>query len=486
MIIQVEVPHVGESITEGVLVEWSAENGAYVEQDDPLFVLETDKVTMTINAENAGVLKTLVEPDTTVKIGQVVATIDTEAAKPEGGAPEAGAEQPPRAEPKAEAKAEPAPAAEPEPQAEQEVPQTPGPAMTRPAGMPQAKAKLADMAETGELAPAVRRMVEEFDLDPSQIQGTGRDGRVTKEDVVKYLDRKRPMDAQTKAGDAAPEPPGPPAPPTPPPPQAKAEPAAPKAAKPGPAPEKPAPPAPPAERTEAEIRERQTRVTMTRLRQRIAERLVLAKNEAAILTTFNEADMTHVLAWRERYKETFKKRYGVSLGFMSFFIKAAVDALQAVPEMNAQIQGNEIVQNHYFDIGVAVGTERGLVVPVVRDADRLSFAGIEVAVKDLARKAQDKTLTLGELSGGVFTVSNGGVYGNLLSTPIINPPQSGILGMHAIKKRPVVVDDQIVIRPMMYLAVSYDHRLVDGREAVTFLRRIVDCVENPERMMLEI
>ncbi len=477
MIIQVEVPHVGESITEGVLVEWSAENGAYVEQDDPLFVLETDKVTMTINAENSGVLKTLVEPDTTVTIGQVVATLDTDAAKPETGAPKAEA-----------ARTEPAP----EPKAAQEVPQTPGPAITRPAGMAQAKARLAEMAETGELSPAVRRMAEEFDVDPSQVQGTGRDGRVTKEDVVKFLDRKRPMEAQTKAGEAAPEPPKPPAPPagaTPPPPpkpHAAPQPAAAPAAKAEPAAEKRAPAAPPAERTQADIRERQTRVTMTRLRQRIAERLVMAKNEAAILTTFNEADMTHILAWREKYKETFKERYGVSLGFMSFFIKAAVDALQAVPEMNAQIQGNEIVQNHYFDIGVAVGTERGLVVPVVRDADRLSFAQVELAVKDLARKAQDKTLTLGELSGGVFTVSNGGVYGNLLSTPIINPPQSGILGMHAIKKRPVAVDDEIVIRPMMYLAVSYDHRLVDGREAVTFLRRVVDCVENPERMMLDI
>jgi len=477
MIIQVEVPHVGESITEGVLVEWSAENGAYVEQDDPLFVLETDKVTMTINAENAGVLKTLVEPDTTVTIGQVVATLDTDAEKPGTGEPKAEA-----------AKTEPTP----EPQAGQEVPQTPGPAMTRPAGMPQAKARLAEMAETGELAPAVRRMIEEFDLDPSQIHGTGRDGRVTKEDVVKYLDQKRPMEAQTKAGEAAPEPPKPPAPPAgatpmpPPKPHAAPQSAAAPAAKAEPAAEKRAPAAPPAERTQAEIRERQTRVTMTRLRQRIAERLVMAKNEAAILTTFNEADMTNVLAWREKYKDTFKERYGVSLGFMSFFIKTAVDALMAVPEMNAQIQGNEIVQNHYYDIGVAVGTERGLVVPVVRDADRLSFAQVELAVKDLARKAQDKTLTLGELSGGVFTVSNGGVYGNLLSTPIINPPQSGILGMHAIKKRPVVVDDAIVIRPMMYLAVSYDHRLVDGREAVTFLRRVVDCVENPERMMLDI
>jgi 2-oxoglutarate dehydrogenase E2 component (dihydrolipoamide succinyltransferase) len=225
---------------------------------------------------------------------------------------------------------------------------------------------------------------------------------------------------------------------------------------------------------------------MSQLRQRIAERLVLAKSETAMLTTFNEADMTNVLELRKRYKPVFKDRHQVDLGFMSFFVKAVVDALQTVPQVNAQIQGNEIVQNHFYDIGVAVGTDRGLVVPVVRDCDKLSFAQLEKAIGELARKVRDKTITLADLSGGVFTVSNGGVYGSLLSTPILNPPQCGILGMHAIKKRPVVVDDQIVVRPMMYLALSYDHRLVDGREAVTFLRRVVDCVESPERMMLEI
>jgi 2-oxoglutarate dehydrogenase E2 component (dihydrolipoamide succinyltransferase) len=234
------------------------------------------------------------------------------------------------------------------------------------------------------------------------------------------------------------------------------------------------------------MRERQTRTPMTPLRARIAERLILAKNSTAMLTTFNEADMTNVLALRARYRDTFKARYGIDLGFMSFFVKAVVDALVAVPEVNAQIQGSEIVQNHYYDIGVAVNSERGLVVPVVRDADRLSFAGVEMAIAELAKRVREKTITLAELSGGVFTVSNGGIYGNLLSTPILNPPQSAILGMHAIKKRPVVVDDQIVIRPMMYLAVSYDHRLIDGREAVTFLKRIVQVIENPERLMLEI
>ncbi len=225
---------------------------------------------------------------------------------------------------------------------------------------------------------------------------------------------------------------------------------------------------------------------MTPLRKRVAERLLAAQSQAAILTTFNEVDMTNVMEWRKRYKESFQKEFGVGLGFMSFFIKACVDALKAVPALNAQIDGDEVVQNHFYDIGVAVGTDRGLVVPVVRQVDRLSFAEIELAVADLAKRAQEKKLTLEELSGGCFTVSNGGVYGSLLSTPILNPPQSGILGMHGIKKRPVAMGEEMQIRPMMYLALSYDHRIVDGRESVTFLRRIVDCIENPERMMLEI
>jgi 2-oxoglutarate dehydrogenase E2 component (dihydrolipoamide succinyltransferase) len=225
---------------------------------------------------------------------------------------------------------------------------------------------------------------------------------------------------------------------------------------------------------------------MTPLRQRIAERLLEAKQTTAMLTTFNEADMTNIFAWREKHKEAFKKKHGISLGFMSFFVKASVDALIAVPQLNARIEGNDIVENHYYDIGVAISSDRGLVVPVVRDADQLGFAGIEVAIADLAERVRTKKITLADLSGAVFTISNGGVFGSLLSTPILNPPQSGILGMHAIKKRPIVVDDEIAIRPMMYLAMSYDHRVVDGREAVTFLKRIVECIENPERMMLEV
>jgi len=232
--------------------------------------------------------------------------------------------------------------------------------------------------------------------------------------------------------------------------------------------------------------QRQTRRPMSRLRQRLAERLVEVQQTAAILTTFNEADMSRVMALRAEYKDDFKKRHDIGLGFMSFFVKATVDALKTVPEVNAYIDGDEIVTNHYYDIGVAVSTDKGLVVPVIRTADRLSMAEIESGIADLAKRAQERRLELSDLSGAVFTISNGGVFGSLLSTPILNPPGSAILGMHTIQKRPIAVGDEIAIRPMMYLAVSYDHRLIDGREAVTFLKRIVECIENPERMLLEI
>jgi 2-oxoglutarate dehydrogenase E2 component (dihydrolipoamide succinyltransferase) len=445
MLIDVKVPPVGESITEGVLVEWLRRDGDVVSADEGLFVLETDKVTMTINAEHGGRLAIKVQAGEAVKIGQVVGSLDTDVK------PEAAAEVPRPSAPPAQAVESPAPPLA----VSTPVPQTSGPAMTSPAGLPQARAKLSEMTRTGDFSPAVRRMIDEYRIDPGAIAGTGKDGRITKEDVVRHLEQK-PAE-KTQAGPAA---------------------VAPRASALAPAPQ--------TGRSDSEMRERQTRMPMTPLRARIAERLILAKNSTAMLTTFNEADMTNVLALRARYRDTFKARYGIDLGFMSFFVKAVVDALVAVPEVNAQIQGSEIVQNHYFDIGVAVSSERGLVVPVVRDADRLSFAGVEMAIAELAKRVREKTITLAELSGGVFTVSNGGIYGNLLSTPILNPPQSAILGMHAIKKRPVVVDDQIVIRPMMYLAVSYDHRLVDGREAVTFLKRIVQVIENPERLMLEI
>jgi 2-oxoglutarate dehydrogenase E2 component (dihydrolipoamide succinyltransferase) len=234
------------------------------------------------------------------------------------------------------------------------------------------------------------------------------------------------------------------------------------------------------------VTERQTRAPMTPLRQRVAERLLEVQQRSAILTTFNEADMSGVMALRACYKDTFKERHGIGLGFMSFFVKASIDALKTVPQVNAYIDGGDVVTNHYYDIGIAVSTDRGLVVPVLRGADRLSMSEIEARIADLSRRAQERKLELSEITGAVFTISNGGVFGSMMSTPILNPPGSAILGMHAIKKRPVVVDDEITIRPMMYLAVSYDHRSIDGREAVTFLKRIVECIENPERMLLEI
>ena len=292
------------------------------------------------------------------------------------------------------------------------------------------------------LSPAVRKLVDEHGLDPAAIAGTGKGGRLTKGDVLAHL---------AAASDIPPEPPPPPA--------------------------FVAAPAPAGAREE--------RVPMTRLRQRIAERLKEAQNTAAMLTTFNEVDMSAVVETRARLREVFEKKHGVRLGFMSFFVKAAVVALKEVPAVNAQIDGTDIVYKNHYDIAVAVGTEQGLVVPVLRDADALSFSGIEAGIAELGSRARDGTLTMNDLTGGTFTVTNGGVYGSLLSTPILNPPQSGILGMHKIEKRAVVVDDEVAVRPMMYLALSYDHRIVDGREAVTFLVRVKECIEDPERILLE-
>lgn len=447
---EIRVPEVGESITEGVLVSWARSDGEWVEVDDPLFELETEKITMTVSAQQAGKLLITVGPETTVKVGQVVGSIDT------------GAEQ---------AAARPSQPATTTSATVTSAPTTSAPAAAV-AGLSSPSGPAAAAPE-GPLAPSVRRLVAEHDLDPRTVPASGKDGRLTKGDVLQHL-----------SGSAA--------------------------AAPAPQPERSAPTATPAATSEISPRAtaqppapgvasataqpagsagdkpRQTRTRMTTMRRRIADRLVASQQQAAILTTFNECDMTGVIAWRQRFKERFKEVHGVGLGFMSFFVKAVVDALQQVPALNAQIDGEEIVQNHFYDIGVAVGTPHGLVVPVIRDADRLGFAAIEQRIVELAEKAKTKRLTLNDLSGGSFTISNGGVYGSLLSTPILNPPQSGILGMHGIKRRPVAVGEQIEIRPMMYLAVSYDHRLVDGAEAVTFLKRVVACIEDPERLALEV
>jgi len=429
---EIKVPTVGESITEGILVEWLVEDGQAVETGQDLFELETDKITMTVQAEEAGAVSIKVEADKTVQIGQVVGTIDTDT-KGAASAPAI----------KAEAKEETQPKAKP---AEKSEP-----------------AKTVDDEALADLAPAVRRLVEENDLDPTAIEASGKGGRLTKEDVLRHLEGGKPAPAPAKpaAKETAPEPKAAPkTPPTP----------------------KPQPPREPGER--------QTRKVMSPIRKRIAERLLAAKQDTAMLTTFNEVDMSNLMAMRAKHKDAFEKKYGVKLGIMSFFVKAVVDALKTVPAVNQQIDGDDVVQNHFYDIGMAVSTERGLMVPVIRDADQKTFAEIELTIADFAKRAREGKITLDELQGGVFTITNGGVFGSLLSTPILNPPQSAILGMHGIKKRPIVIEkdgvDSLEIRPMMYLAVSYDHRVIDGAESVTFLKRVMECIENPERIMFEV
>ncbi|HVA35911.1 MAG TPA: 2-oxoglutarate dehydrogenase complex dihydrolipoyllysine-residue succinyltransferase [Stellaceae bacterium] len=419
------VPPLGESVTEATVARWLKQPGDAVAVDDPLVELETDKVTLEVNAPAAGTLaEVLVPKDGNIAVGGVLGRIADGNGKPAA-----------KAEGKAAPTAAPAPAA-PAPQLRTPI-QSPQPKVDVPKA-PMAPAPQADVvARSG---PAVRRLVEETKVEPARIPASGRDGRLTKGDVLTALDK----------GAAA------------------SAPAAVQAAIPAVA---------------RETGPREERVRMTRLRKRIAERLKEAQNTAAMLTTFNEADMSAVMALRERYRESFEKKHGVRLGFMSFFVKACIVALKEIPAANAEIDGDDIVYKNHYDIGVAVGTEQGLVVPVVRDADALDFADIEKRVADLGRRARDGKLKLEELSGGTFTITNGGVYGSLMSTPILNPPQSAILGMHKIQQRPIIVGGQIVARPMMYLALSYDHRLVDGREAVTFLVRVKECVEDPERLL---
>ncbi|HWE39189.1 MAG TPA: 2-oxoglutarate dehydrogenase complex dihydrolipoyllysine-residue succinyltransferase, partial [Isosphaeraceae bacterium] len=396
----ITVPAVGESIAEGILSRWIAQDGSAVKAGDPLFELETDKASTVVPASAAGTLKVSVPEGTTVAIGSTVGTLDAAAA------PSAKAESKAPSPAPAESKAPP----------------------TAPAPAPSGRESAATVTEASvELAPSVRRIVAENNVDASQIEGTGRGGRLTKGDVLAHIE--------------APKPAAPPAPASP---QATA-------------------PAPSADG------QRETRKRMSGLRQTIAQRLVEVQHTAAILTTFNEADMSRVMDLRAKYKEPFQKKHGVPLGFMSFFVKAVVEAIRAFPAVNARVDGQDIVYHNYVNIGVAVSTERGLMVPVLRDADRMTFAEIEKGIAAYATKAREGTIAIPDLQAGTFTITNGGVFGSLLSTPILNPPQSGILGMHSIQKRPVAVGDAVVVRPMMYLALSYDHRIVDGREAVSFL-----------------
>jgi 2-oxoglutarate dehydrogenase E2 component (dihydrolipoamide succinyltransferase) len=410
---EVKVPTLGESITEATLGEWLKQPGDPVQADEPIASLETDKVSVEVPSPVAGVMGAhKVAVGDTVEVGAVIGSVE----EGEGAA-----------------KAAPAPAATPEPAP---APSEPNPAKTAGEQAPSGG------VEAAALSPSVRRAVLEYGVDPATIKGSGKDGRITKDDVI----------AAAQKGSATPSP-------------------APAAA---------AVPQP------AESGRKEERVRMTRLRQTIAKRLKEAQNTAAMLTTFNDVDMTAVMEARAKYKELFEKKHGVRLGFMGFFAKAACLALKDVPSVNASIEGDEIVYRDYADISVAVSAPQGLVVPVVRDADKLSVAEIERTIGDFGKRAKDGTLKMEEMKGGTFTISNGGVFGSLLSTPIINPPQSAVLGLHRIEDRAVVRDGEIVIRPMMYLALSYDHRLVDGREAVTFLVALKNAIEDPTRILIDL
>ncbi|MCG7393684.1 2-oxoglutarate dehydrogenase complex dihydrolipoyllysine-residue succinyltransferase [Microvirga sp. ACRRW] len=408
MATEIRVPTLGESVSEATIGRWFKKPGDAVKADEPVLELETDKVTLEVNAPASGTLGEIIAKDgETVAPGAVLGSIV------EGGAAAAPAAAPKAEAPKAAPAAAPAPAAA-----------APGAAKDH--------------------GPAVARIAAESGVSPSNVGGTGKDGRVTKGDML----------AAIATGGAA-----------------ASAPAAPVSVR--------APSAP----VDAE---REERVKMTKLRQTIARRLKEAQNTAAMLTTFNDVDMSAVMSLRSQYKDVFEKKHGTKLGFMGFFTKAVVQALKDIPAVNAEIDGQDLVYKNYYHIGVAVGTEKGLVVPVVRDADNLSIAGIEKTIADFGKRARDGKLGIEEMQGGTFTITNGGIYGSLMSTPILNAPQSGILGMHRIEERPVVRNGQVVVRPMMYLALSYDHRIVDGKEAVTFLVRVKDALEDPARLVLDL
>ena len=418
------IPQMGESVAEGTIGTWLKQVGEAVAVDEPIVEVETDKVAMEVPSPVAGVLiEQVVEEGATVEIGALIARVDTKttaAATPKAeqtGAVSASTPTSPPASPPASSPA------------------------SGPASAPSSASGPVEAAsDIMPMAPAVRRIISDYNLDPASITGTGKDGRLTKADVMAAIDKgtaRQVATAPTTAVSAA-------------------------------------PPAPAEER-----------VKMTRLRKRIAERLKDAQNTAAMLTTFNEVDMTEVMIARAKYKDLFAKKHGIKLGFMSFFAKACTFALREVPAVNARIDGDDIVYNRYANLGVAVSAPSGLVVPVVKRADDLSFADMELAIAEYGRKARDGKLTIDDMSGGTFTISNGGIFGSLMSSPILNPPQSGILGMHKIQERPVAINGEIVIRPMMYLALTYDHRIIDGREAVTFLVRIKEAIEDPTRLLID-
>ena len=480
MTYEVRIPEIGESITEAVILRWIKQPGDAVARDEPLVELETDKVTVEMPSPVAGVLSEIVcAADSTVPIGGVIARIEEGAAALGASAvPVATADFGAQADLLAGADAPPPPADAAPAAASVQVATasssapgaTPGNAGVSPASPASTPAPAAPPAEQPlHILPAARRMIAELGLDASIIPATGKGDRLLKSDVIAYI-----ASRESKAVAPTQTPPADPAPAAAPPPPQAAAPAPPQAA---PSPSQPATPA--ADRAEE-------RVAMTPIRRRIAERLVDAQHQAALLTTFNEIDMSAVIDFRKQYRDAFEKRHDVRLGFLSFFVKAAVDALRRCPRLNAQIDGTDMIYRNYHDIGIAVSTDRGLMVPVLRSAERMSFAEIEGQIADFAGRARKGRIRLDELQGGTFTITNGGIFGSLLSTPIINPPQSGVLGLHAIQDRAMVTDGEIVVRPMMYVALTYDHRIVDGREAVTFLVRIKEAIQDPARMLIEV
>jgi len=401
MSVEVKIPAVGESISSGIISVWHKKSGEFVKTGEPLFTLETDKVSTEITAEKDGILTAHVPEGQEVKIGEVVASID------ESGAP----------------------------------PTEPKPSETGKEAKPDAS-PARKSSDVGVLSPAARRVIEEEHLDPAAIKGSGKDGRLTKGDALAAAqNREAATEPQVAAPSDSPTPVG--------------------------------------------ESDRFTRRKMSPLRRKIAAQLVMAQHNAAILTTFNECDMSAVQSLRAKSQDAFTKKNGLKLGFMSFFIKATVEALKTVPALNGRIEGDDFIENHFFDVGVAVGTERGLIVPIVRDADKKSFAELERDISGYAKKAREGKIKIEDLQGGSFTISNGGIYGSLLSTPILNPPQSGILGMHKIMDRAVVVNGKVEARPMMYLALSYDHRAVDGKEGVTFLVKVKECIEDPTKLPID-
>ncbi|MCB0391715.1 MAG: 2-oxoglutarate dehydrogenase complex dihydrolipoyllysine-residue succinyltransferase [Bdellovibrionales bacterium] len=413
MKVEIKVPAVGESITEATIAEWVKNSGDFVERDDILLVLETDKASVEVVAENSGVLTTKAGEGDTVDIGAIIGEIDTEAS----GSPNKAKETPSES-PAPESSTKTAPATQTHPDLQKH------------------------------LSPATRKIVEEKNLNPNEIEGTGRGGRITKGDALQAA-QQTSKSASTKPTETR---------------------------------NSEIPPLPTAKGVAQDV----VREPMTRLRQTIAKRLVEAQHTAAILTTFNEIDMSNVMSLRQQYKDSFENKYGVRLGFMGFFVKATIEALKAFPKVNATLDGNDIVYKNFYNIGIAVGTDKGLIVPVIRNAEQLSISDIELSIKHYALKARDGKITIDDLSEGTFTISNGGVYGSLMSTPILNPPQTGILGLHKIEERPIAHKGEVVIRPMMYIALSYDHRLIDGSESVQFLVKIKECMEDPARMLLEV